>query len=576
MIARRSSSLLALLFLGCGGKVLFGSNEGGGGAGGTAGSNTGANVSDGGTQVVVSTNEVSTVDVSTGVGLSPVGGGGPGLQEVVIEEDTLGGTLVVDTVPGTLGVAAIVRPNDGFSEVSISAARAPSGSTVIAGSNPTNLWEWAWFGAVGMGQPQVEHPETFPLAQGTWQFDYSSAGPARAAVWRRSTIDGAFHGGVLDVNVFIPDGLIDDEEALQAMQSSFGDWAGITLGDVRFFPISGDFFLIDDANVFEATALTSQAPNRPALNIVATGEIGGSFDGAAGFSLGIPGVSLFHGTTSSAVVWQVLYDPFVDSLILRHEAAHFSGLFHTTEISPPLQDPLSDTPYCANLDFKGFTNLDQCPDWSYVMFPTGGSGEGVFSPQQQAVLRASTVYRGIFAPGELPMEPYGPELDPLQGEQVDFRMASDEDFERAATTLARRPALQRQGDWGMSLSSSAKRYLEGVGCPSGVPYFDVLRGMVDDGSLDVDTLTELALDASAPVIARQRAIKLLGRLGPRAIDVPAIRWIVEDESEPSLVRSAALEWLVASPAGDQGRALAGELTTSSDRLLVAKAQRLSR
>jgi hypothetical protein len=78
------------------------------------------------------------------------------------------------------------------------------------------------------------------------------------------------------------------------------------------------------------------------------------------------------------------------------------------------------------------------------------------------------------------------------------------------------------------------------------------------------------------VIARQRAIKLLGRLGPRAIDVPAIRWIVEDESEPSLVRSAALEWLVASPARDQGRALARELTTSSDRLLVAKAQRLSR
>jgi hypothetical protein len=576
MTARRSSSLLALFVVGCGGKVLFGSNEGGGGAGGTAGSNTGANVSDGGTLVVTNTTEVSTVDVSTGVGLSPVGGGGPGLQEVVLEEDTLGGTLVTETGPGTLGISAVIRSNDGVSEVSVSAARAPSGSSVVSGSNPTNLWEWAWFGAVGMGQPQVEHPETFPLAQGSWQFDFASSGPARASIWRRSTIDGAFHGGVLDVNVFVPDGLVDDGEALQTMQASFGDWAGITLGDVRFFPMSGDFFLIDDSNVFEATALTAQAPNRPALNIVAVGEIGGSFDGAAGFSLGIPGVSLFHGTTSSAVVWQVFYDPFVDSLILRHEAAHFSGLFHTTEISPPLQDPLSDTPYCANLDFENFTNLDQCPDWSHVMFPTGGSGEGVFSPQQQAVLRASTVYRGIFAPGEMPMEPYGPEFDQLQGQQADLRIASDEDFARAATALASRPASQRQDDWGAGLTLSAKRYLEGVGCPSGVPYFDVLRSMVDAGSLDVDTLTELALDPSAPVIARQRAIKLLGRLGPRAIDVPAIRWIVEDEAEPSLVRSAALEWLVASPARDQGRALARELTTSSDRLLVAKAQRLSR
>jgi hypothetical protein len=575
MTARRSS-LLALLIVGCGGKVLFGSNEGGGGAGGTAGNNTGANVSDGGTQVVVSTNDVSTVDVSTGVGLSPVGGGGPGLQEVLVEEDSLGGTLVAEVLPGTLGVAAVVRPNDGFSEVSISAARAPSGASVIAGSNPTNLWEWTWFGAVGMNQPQVEHPETFPLAQGAWQFDYSSAGPARATVWRRSTIDGVFHGGVLDVNVFIPDGLIDDEEALQAMQSSFGDWAGITLGDVRFFPIAGDFFLIDDANVFEATALTSQAPNRPALNVVATAEIGGSFDGAAGFSLGIPGVSLFHGTTASAVVWQVFYDPFVDSLILRHEAAHFSGLFHTTEISPPLQDPLSDTPYCADLDFVNFTNLDQCPDWSHVMFPTGGSGEGVFSPQQQAVLRASTSYRGIYAPGELPMEPYGPELDTFQAARSDFRTASDEDFARAATALARRRAGRRGDAWGVGLSSSAKAYLEGVGCPTGKGYFDVLHAMVDGGALDVDTLTELAVDQATPVIVRQRALKLLGRLGPRAVDVPAVRWIVEDAEEPSLVRSAALEWLVASPARSEGRALARELAGSSDRLLAAKASRLSR
>jgi hypothetical protein len=90
-----------------------------------------------------------------------------------------------------------------------------------------------------------------------------------------------------------------------------------------------------------------------------------------------------------------------DATGLRHEAGHFAGLFHTSEFAPGYGDPLSDTPQCDD----PATLLETCPDFGNAMFPGGLSTPGTLSPLQVRVVQASALYRGVYAPGEEPMEP---------------------------------------------------------------------------------------------------------------------------------------------------------------------------
>ena len=50
-----------------------------------------------------------------------------------------------------------------------------------------------------------------------------------------------------------------------------------------------------------------------------------------------------------------------------HESLHYLGLYHTTEQSPGVFDPLLDTPMCDATTIK-FTP-SACPDATNVMFP---------------------------------------------------------------------------------------------------------------------------------------------------------------------------------------------------------------
>ncbi len=558
--------------VGCGGKVAFYSDgEGGAGAAPTTTTNGGGGTSPVGPNVTVdsSSNSTGNPDSSSSTGISPVGGGGPGLTEEVVIEDQFSGTVSLDTTPGTLGVTAVLHASDPFADVAINTQRAPSGALVVNGFNPTNQYSWQWFGAVAMAAPQLDHPETFPFAQGNWSFDYSAGSPSRASIWKRSTIDGGFYGGVLDINVFMPDGLIDDSEVTDTLVNTYSDWGGITLGQVRYFSIPDEFFFIDDVNLFDVLPLTEQAPTRPALNIIATGEIGGGFEGAAGFSLGVPGVPVVHGTGGSAIIWQVFYDSnFIDPLILRHEAGHFAGLFHTSEFQPGLGDALSDTPLCMDAGALD----DACPDHSFAMFPTGGSGEGLFSAKQRTVIQASPIYRGVYAPGEMPMEPYGP---PISTKMAEHRQVSTEELEAAFVRTRGRSSLAPAPPWGVSAPEPVRAFLQGVGCPSGANYYEELGRVLARTSTEADTLIDIAGDTAAPTSARYRAIAMLEHLGPRHVDAELVSWIAADESEPALVRKAALSWMLAVPTTrPQGRSLAMQLSVGPDKQLAGGARRL--
>jgi len=523
------------LAVGCGGNVVF--VEDGDGSGGAGGQ---------GNVVTVSTNQsgTSTTTSTTTVG---AGGGGPGLVEEVVGESVTDGPFPVDVTSTTLGLQAVARAKSDFADVTFSRLTAPSGAIVHDSILPNNGWEWTGFGTAAVLTPQVEHPETFPtLAPGTWTFDFHSASPTDVSVWRRSTADGAFHGGVLDVNIFIAGGVVDEDYASETAAKAYSGWGGIELGDIRFFTVPDQYVTVDDNNLFDLLKETGIAPTRPAINIIAVGEITGSLEGAAGFATGIPGAPLDHGSQMSAVVWMATYSDFFDPIILRHEGAHFGGLFHTSEFQAGLGDALGDTPLCTDANSMG----ELCPDYDYIMFPTGGSGASIFSAEQSRVLQASATYRGVYSQGEPPMTPYGPAID--SGSQGGSQIAGSRKASQAELTRAKiaasRASTRPTGTWSTHLGAAATETIEGIGCPVG-PTAGYFADLEDAGALDADAMLAIAKDASAPPYVRRRAALQAVHLANEALASrdrvrDALDDLARDTGTPGVVRSGALRGLV--------------------------------
>lgn len=575
-------ALAPLLLLGtvssaaCGGIVVFDEGEGGGGGGvGGAPSVTS----------VVTTTSVTTTVSSTST-VEPVGGGGPNLVEEVLGEGVTNEGFEIPVDAQTLGITAMAVGASDFSQLEFQRLYAPSGALIVNEFLPSNGASWFWYGALAVAAPQISHPESFPLAEGSWRFDFQSSSPSKVSVWRRRTVDGAFHGGVLDVNVFIADDSVAEDYALSMLETAFTDFGGVTLGDVRFFTLPPGYGYVDENNMFDLAHETSVMPSRPALNIMAVNTIGGQLDGAAGFAYGVPGTPMLAGEEQSAVVWMVLYDSFFDPIILRHEAGHFAGLFHTSEFQAGLVDPLDDTPGCDDV----LEQFDACPDWDYIMFPSGGSGAALFSPLQAEVIRGGALYRGSFAPGEPPMTPYGPALKSIEpksagldGPRALFAKLSTPDSREGARARARAASAAsakrpRASASTHGLGRGAALHLEGIGClHEGSGLGDYYEQLEASGGLDAAALARVAEDASAPAHARRRALGGLARLAERGQsagpDAAALEALVLRAAEPSLVRVGALEALNRLD-GPRARALAQRPELAADGALRALSSRL--
>ena len=494
---------------------------------------------------------------SNGIGVASsgaAGAGGPGLYEVKLGERPGQGALTFDVGPRTLGITMVAKAPNDFFEVGFDRLTAPSGSFVVDGPLPGNHATWKRPGISSMAAPQIEHPESFPLAEGPWKFGVHAGAPTvDVAVWVRKTNDGSFHGGVIDLNVFASGGVTKQNHVIEVAANAFSDFAGLELGDVRFFDLGPGYLEIDDDNLGAALAATADAPTRPALNVIATRKIGGKYEGTAGFSTGIPGAPMSPGSHQSAIVWMVQNDHAFDPILLRHEAGHFAGLFHTSEMFVGGVDSLHDTPQCTNV----MSTYAQCPDFDYAMFPTGGSGKGRFSPHEEQVIWGSALYRGVFAQGQEPMPGYGP---PASGVPVasmnDGSKASPEEIAHAkegfgSHTLASHHVGDAQGvgSWAEGLGNAARAHLAGIGCVAeGAPYF---ARFAELGLMDPDLLIGIAENASTPTIVRWRAIVMVGRIlesSPSSVLVDRVAQLSLDASAPSVLRASALEALAkASP-----------------------------
>jgi hypothetical protein len=340
----------------------------------------------------VTSSGVSTTSVGAGgvggEGGTPRGGAPPipPLVEHPQGQHSTGVPFTFEVEPGTIGVTAIADITADLVTIGFQSVQAPNNATIVQNHGiATTGQDYMWWGIDTLLLPQSDHAETMPLMPGTWTFTLGSnhgQQTADVSIWTRHTLDGQFHGGVIDVNVFIADNAASEPYMTQVINEAFDDFAGLSTGTITFHTLSSQYSVVTNNTWLDPFPESAGAPGKPALNVMVVTLI--DFD-AIGYSAGIPGSTLVHGSRQSGVV-MMAYDPNYDYYTLRHEVGHFSGLLHTSETTPGLGDHLSDTPKCDDVDQQ----LQNCPDISYLMFPYANpGGQAVMSPKQDTIVQAS-------------------------------------------------------------------------------------------------------------------------------------------------------------------------------------------
>jgi hypothetical protein len=177
--------------------------------------------------------------------------------------------------------------------------------------------------------------------------------------------------------------------------------AGISLGTVRYKELGSSdtlrFQIIRDFNdVFELVQRSSDPGTTRddllSVNVFLIRDFNiPEIPGLLGISPGLPGVSGFHGSLGTGLVFSSVNlnsSPSDLGQTMAHEIGHFLGLRHTTEHGGG-GDPITDTKVCSDPQ-KG----TRCDDHQNFMFPFSISGvkqEQVSNGQQYVLQRSALV-----------------------------------------------------------------------------------------------------------------------------------------------------------------------------------------
>lgn len=347
-------------------------------------------------------------------------------ERIDLGELTPGSEATFEIPAGTLGFNVTVEGDDA-AQIGVESLVSPSGEKVVdgfflAGSTPDErMAVIGGRGASAVSVPQSNATATRPVEHGTWKLVASgivpdatkggskssaalpngapSTRPLRVTVAVQRTSDGEFHGGELDLHVWIPDGLrIHDPEPLHEVKGATAkddraiakrvdtfyadleELFGIERGNVTFHAIDQSFLSATSGDARAATTAQAKGDGARALHVVFTNHLAyGEGDSILGYSGGIPGSAFANGTVRSSIL-VALYDGETaanDALTILHEMGHFVGLMHSEDYDGT-PDLLADTP---NQDTRN------------LMAPDGPRGGTVVSPSQVRIMRGSAIYR---------------------------------------------------------------------------------------------------------------------------------------------------------------------------------------
>ena len=429
-----------------------------------------------------------------------------------------------------LGLTFAVDAGKDSELVGVTRLRPPLGEPVIFNYAIANKTLQTFFGYhwLGAANPQSDLPAAWPVQSGQWRIalgdDDGSLSSAHVHLWVRRTNDGLFHGGIVDVNVFLAPNSTTQGYVNQVIDSMFADYAGLGLGNVKFLPLDAGFTVVGNQAEYRAMLASSLgAGDAPAINLFVIGSFGAEFGQAIGIAGGIPGAPALHGTNMSGVAYMPSGNPQYDATVLRHEVGHLAGLFHTTEFSVEATDPLGDTSECPTATIQA--TPDMCPDVTNTMFPIA-FGATEITAAQRRVMHGSALYRGILEQGGQPASPLPP-LSPAKANvpaPSEFFASSDVSASGTSGASMYRP------DKPMPISPSPlERILGAVWCSHGGGDYEGL------------------------------AIRVA-----QTTSISALRAIVEDESKPGIMRARALPAYLRASSGaerEEGLALATALAT---------------
>jgi hypothetical protein len=347
---------------------------------------------------------------------------------VVIDLGTVavGQPVVFDVPAGAVGFTVIVEGEQG-NPVAIDALKNPAGTPVLADATLVDSFVQTAFGkgAAAVPVPQNDAPASAPVP-GTWHatflaydanFAVDTNASLHATVRVQVTDDAEFHGGLLDLHVYVPDGLqILDPSPLHSITAATAasdpdvasriddfyeavkSMVGIDRGKVTFHAVPARFASVTSMEDLEDLFRESRVvADGQALHFMLSNHIEVVPDNSSwGIAAATGGAASRTGTPLSGVALSIGDFPaYGDALTMLHEAGHFVGLSHTSELSGEYFDPMSDTPQCVDISM---TAVLQCPDRRNLMFPAfyGASEGGVgvnLSPGQVRTFRGSPVYR---------------------------------------------------------------------------------------------------------------------------------------------------------------------------------------
>jgi hypothetical protein len=306
--------------------------------------------------------------------------------------------------PNAIAFNVAIRTSVFGQFVAVDRLVSPSGVAVVDARTPIGANHAITFGHNGVAaaeSPQTDALGAMPVEVGEWTATFSAPEGAVASVVVQVTDDGQFHGGILDLDVYVPASFRFTDEEIDARLEAFFErtalHSAVYRGKVTKHTIHTEFVQLDTASKLARSVMETKAvpDGTQSLHVVLTEAI--KLNGADiwGIATGLPGASTRTGSASSGVALAFLGTPEEDAHALEHEAGHFFGLSHTTELEGGLHDPLSDTPFCANTN-----DLASCPDRTSVMFPVliEPPGSTAFSPAQATIFGTNPAVHAIARP----------------------------------------------------------------------------------------------------------------------------------------------------------------------------------